>query len=193
MDNNKLPLSKVPAFIKEARRLGCYTENQRTNFEGTWSVFKKSLTAEGLSLDSTVEEVLPKIDPLFDHHGGQSAASAESIRVYKARITRLLTDFIEHNGGDFMSWKKTLEKSPTNGDTKPRKNRKAAKRTVKPSGSEGNVEAITYQLFADVDKEGEISIPRGLSEEQIEQVWVQLDAIKTLVKAQSGVTKPKGN
>src|ERR1017187_7920410 len=84
-----------------------------------------------------------------------------------------------------------LEKSPTNGDTKPRKSRKTPKRSVKSSGSEGNVDTITYQLFADDGKEGKISIPRGLTKEQIEQFWAQLDAVKTLVAAQSGVIEPK--
>jgi hypothetical protein len=191
MNNKKMSISNIPGFIRESQRLGCYTENQRTNFESTWSVLTKVLAAEGLSLDSTIDQVQPKVDSLFDHHGGNSPASAESIRVYKARIKRLLTDFIEHNAGDFMAWKKTLEKSPTNGDTKPRKVRKTPKRSVKSSGSEGAMDTITHQLFAGDGKEGKISIPRDLTEDQIERVWVQLDAIKTLVKAQSGVIEPK--
>lgn len=53
------------------------------------------------------------------------------------------------------------------------------------------MDTITHQLFAGDGKEGKISIPRDLTEDQIERVWVQLDAIKTLVKAQSGVIEPK--
>src|SRR6266851_9126002 len=140
MDNKKLPISKVPEFIDEAQRLGCYTDNQRTNFETSWSIMNKVLAAEGLSLESTVEQVQSKLDPLFDHYGRQSPAGAESIRVYRARIKRLLADFVQHNGGDFMAWKKTLEKAPTNGDTKPRKTRKMPRKSVKSSGSEADVD-----------------------------------------------------
>jgi hypothetical protein len=194
MDNKKLPLSKVPAFIREAKRLGCYKGNQASNFEGTWSLLTKVLETEGLSLESTVEQLEPKVDALFDHHGGQSAASAESIRVYKARIKRLLADFAQHNGGDFMAWKKTLEKTPTNGDTKARTNRKARRSRVKLSGSEGNVDKITHRLFLlGESKEGRIEIPTGLTGEQIEQIWTQLEAIKTLVKAQMGIAPSKSS
>lgn len=188
MDSNKkAAISKVPAFIEEAVRLGCYSKNQSYNIETAWTVLKKVLGQEGLSLDSAVEEVQPKIESLLDHHGRQSSASAESIRAYKSRLKKLLADFVAHNGGDFMAWKKELEKSPKNGDTKPRKSRQVSRRRSTPSGSEGTVDTITHRLIVGDGKEGEISIPSDLSKEQIERIWAQLAAIKTLVKAQIGI------
>jgi hypothetical protein len=191
MDNTHQPISKVSAFAIQAQTLGCYSKNKRYNFETAWAVLQKALPTEGLSPQSTVEEVLPKVDDLLDHHGRQSSASASSIRAYKARIKTLLTDFVRHNGGDFMAWKKELEKSSTNGDTKPRRNRKAPRTRITPSGSEGGVDTITQILFVGEGKEGKIVIPRALTAEEIDQIWAQLEAIKMLVKAQNRIDESK--
>jgi hypothetical protein len=49
------------------------------------------------------------------------------------------------------------------------------------------MKTITYRLFAGDGKQGTISIPRDLTEDQIERVWAQLDAIKVLALAYAAV------
>jgi hypothetical protein len=187
MDNKKIAISRVPAFINRAVELGCYNKSQKYNIETAWTVLQKVLPLEGLSLDSSVEQVQPKIDDLLDHHGRQSPASAETLRAYKSRLKKLLAEFVEYNGSDFLAWKKKLDKPPANGDTKPRKSRKASRKRSTPDGSEDDVDTITHRLIAGEGKEGKIIIPSDLSKEQIDRIWAQLNAIKTLIKAQIGI------
>jgi hypothetical protein len=192
MDNKKLALVAVLPFADEATKLGCYSKNQRYNFGTAWGILTKALPQSGLEMSSTVEELLPQVDSVLEGHGRTSSAKAASVRAYQARIKQLLADFIKWNGGDFMKWKQEIDKHPQNGDAKSSKRRKPARQRGNSGGEGDDVDAITHRLIAEKGKEGQISIPSDLTEEQIDRIWAQLDAIKTLVKAQIGVLESKG-
>ncbi len=191
MDNKKLPISKVPSFADEALRLGCYTKNQRYNFETAWAILTKSLAEAGLNVENTVEQLQPKVEVLLDGHGRKSSVSAASIRAYAARVKKLLDDFVKHNGGDYMAWKKELDKTSGTEDTKPKRRRKRA--SLRPANGETEEEmgTIAHRLIAGGQKEGKISLPDDLTDEEVDRVWAQLDALKALFKAQSAALTGK--
>jgi hypothetical protein len=189
--NKKLALVCVLPFADKARELGCYSKTQRYNLGTAWGVLTKALPQSGLEMSSTVEELLPKVESVLEHHLRTSSAKAASVRAYQARIKQLLTDFVKWNNGDFGKWKGEIDKPSTNDDAKPRKRRKVARTNANSNGAEDGMESITHRLIAGDGKEGKISIPDNLSVEQIDRIWAQLEAIKALVKAQSGIIESK--
>lgn len=46
------------------------------------------------------------------------------------------------------------------------------------------MDTITHRLIATGGKSGRIEIPADLTEAEVDSMWLQLDAIRTLVKAQ---------
>lgn len=189
--NAKLALVCVLPFADKARELGCYSKTQRYNLGTAWGVLTKALPQSGLEMSSTVEELLPKVESVLEHHLRTSSAKAASVRAYQTRIKQLLADFVKWNNGDFGKWKGEIDKPTTNDDAKPRKRRKGPRNHANSGGAGNDMDSITHRLIAGDGKEGKINIPDNLTAEQIERIWVQLDAIKTLVKAQSGVLEPK--
>lgn len=189
MTNEKQPVRAVREFMEEAVSLGCYTPTQKYNFETAWAVLMKALPRTGLTDESSVEQLRPKVAELLRHHGGTTKISAGSLKAYQARINRLLEDFTKYHGGDFMAWKEAKSRSGGGGEEgKARRQRKKTARVRNGSGKdmddEPRRETITHRLIAAGTKEGRIEIPTGLSEAEVDAIWVQLDAIRTLVKAQ---------
>ncbi len=184
MDNRKLPISKVEPFADEAKRLGCYTDTQRYNFSTAWKVLTENLGAVGLNLSATIEQLEPKIKEALNERSRNSKVSADSLRVYQARIKRVLDDFVKWNGGDFAKWKEEIAKLSGNDDAKSQKRRKATRQRSNSGGGEGGMEPITHRLIAGDGKEGKISLPTDLSDDQVDKIWSQLEAIKSLIKAQ---------
>jgi hypothetical protein len=195
MNNTELPIKRVAEFADEALRLGCYSKQQRYNFETAWSILMKGLGRAGLTEDSPVEQLQLKAEGLLEEYGRTTRAKAGTIRVYHARIKRLLDDFIQRNSGDFMAWKKALEK-PSNGDEskKPRRRRKPVAQTRDDEAntlSNDNKQTITYQLFVRAGISGKISLPTDMGVDDVESVWKQLDALKGLIAAQVNALKGK--
>jgi hypothetical protein len=192
MDNNKkLAIVSVVPFADRATELGCYSKTQRYNFGTAWAVLLEHLGAVGLTQSATIEELEPKIADALKERGRNKNVNAESLRAYQARIKKLLEDFVKWNGGDFMKWKEEIAKTNPTDDAKSQKRRKVTRQRSNSGDGEDIVDSITYPLFAGDGKDGKISIGRDLTEEQIDRIWAQLDAIKTLVRAQSGVIDPK--
>jgi hypothetical protein len=181
MNNKTLPISAVRKFTDEAERLGCYTKNQRYNFETAWAVLVKALPQQGLSETSTVEQLQPKIEEIFKEHGRKSRVNADSLKAYQTRIKRLLDDFIKYNGADFMAWKEELAKSPASEDTGKRRRRRSSRQT---NGGGDNTDVMTHRLIVRDGSEGKIELPQDLSEAELDIVWGQLEALKGLIKAQ---------
>lgn len=194
MTNEKQPIGAVRAFVDKAVQLGCYTPTQKYNFETAWAVLIKALGQAGLTETSPVEQLRPKVGELLRHHGGTTKISADSLKAYQARINRLLEDFIKYNGGDFMAWKEAKAKAGSAADeSKPRRQRRKTMRARNGSGKgmddEVDQDTISHRLIATEGKEGRIEIPTGLTETEVDSIWLQLDAIRTLVKAQIAALK----
>jgi hypothetical protein len=192
MDNNaKLPIKQVRAFLTEAEDLGCYSKNQRYNFETAWALILKALTKAGLSETSTVETIVPKIEGLLREHGRTSSVSADSLKAYRARIKRLLGDFVKYNGGDFMAWKEELAKSPAPDEAKPRKRRRANRSRVDAISSSDHPDAMVHRLIVRQGVEGKMELPTDISKIELESIWKQLDALKSLILAQLSALNPE--
>ncbi len=189
MDNKKLAIVAVIPFADKATELGCYTKTQRYNFGTAWAVLLEHLAAVGLNQSATIEELEPKIADALKERGRSSKASATSLRAYQTRIKKLLEDFVKWNGSDFMKWKEEIAKPTQNGDAKSPKRRKATRQRSNLGAGEDDVDTITHRLIAGEGKEGKIIIPTDLTKDQIDRIWAQLQAIKTLVKAQIGIVE----
>jgi hypothetical protein len=192
--NKKLALVCVVPFADKATELGCYSKNQRYNFGTAWGILTKALPHSGLEMSSTIEELLPKVESVLEQHGRTSSAKAASVRAYQARIKQLLADFIKWNGGDFMKWKQEIDKPSANGDAKPQKRRKLSRTRGNSGGAEDDVDSITtHRLIVSSGKECKIMIPSELADEEVDSIWLQLDALKGFVKAQAAVLKGKSS
>ena len=121
-DNAQLPIFKVRPFAEMAESRGCYSKSQRSNLETAWTIFLKNISAHVESTDSTtIQQIWPLVDQVFRTYGSQNRVSPSTVRAYQTRVKRLLDDFVEHNGGDFMAWKESISRTAAS----PRRRRKS--------------------------------------------------------------------
>jgi hypothetical protein len=197
MDNADLPVSLVDAFAEKAKEVGAYKASQAAN----------QTTALKLVLDQArklnpkvhqmkVGELLSKVDSILDQYGGQTKASPASITAYKWRAKRLLTDFIERNEGDFYAWKTELARKSAAARVGKRSKVKVAapvappplppvKEEISVSGQK------SYELRL-AGRSGRLILPDPISQKEIDLVWKQLGAYKTLLETMVDTSEEAG-
>jgi len=191
-NNSQLPISKVRSFAEQAEQRGCYTKSQRGNLETAWTIFLKSLSDQEHSGESdTVEHILPLVETVFREYGSENPVSLATVRAYQTRVKRLLGDFVDHNGGDFMTWKESLNRA----NVATAKSRSRHKRPIQVEPEEQKPDSlltakiVSHRLVLSRNREGTLLLPADLSETDVEPVWQQLEALKTLIKAQIAATQ----
>src|SRR5688572_29566391 len=111
INNSEETLNAVEEFVTKAKSVGAYTGTQATNLKFAFGLAHETARKKGLAVDTlSVGEFQGMIGDLLDEYVGQNPASAGTIRTYKARAHRLVRDFLNWHGGDFMSWKAALER-----------------------------------------------------------------------------------
>jgi hypothetical protein len=191
MKNTEQPISKVRTFAEMAESRGCYSTNQRGNLETAWTIFLKNISDQASSPESTsVERILPLVDPVFRKYGSENRVSPTTVRAYQTRVKRLLDDFVAYNGGDFMAWKESLNRA-TNTASKSRQRRKIHE-PEKVLTILKQTQSVTHRLVLSRGREGSLVLPTDLSESDVEPVWQQLEALKTLTKAQIAAMQNAG-
>jgi hypothetical protein len=131
---------------------------------------------------------------VFRLYGSENRVSPTTVRAYQTRVRRLLDDFVEHNGGDFMAWKESLSRSGSLSATKSRKRRKSSAdspETPQAPPSPPTSATVHHRLVLSEGREGALLLPPQFTEDDINPVWEQLDALKTLIKAQIGALNKK--
>ncbi len=185
-NNEQLPISKVRTFAETAENRGCYSKSQRGNLETAWTIFLKNVSNVVQSPESaTIERIRPLVEPVFRTYGSENRVSPTTVRAYQTRVKRLLDDFVEHNGGDFMAWKESLSRAAGSLATKSRKRRRVQpeqEETQPLPSSPSNT--VSHRLVLSQGREGTLLLPSKFTDEDIEPVWQQLEALKTLIKAQ---------
>lgn len=144
MDNTKQPVAKVADFFKEAQQRVCYTAAQ-DNLLVIWGTFLKNvLPAAGHSVEAmTVGDAKKYLKDALKVYSGKGEAKASTIKVYEARISRLLGDFILMNGADdakWFEWKQQLEKKSAQASAAA--SSKFKKSAVQPNGHEVTPPAV---------------------------------------------------
>jgi hypothetical protein len=185
-DNAQLPIFKVRPFAEMAESRGCYSKSQRGNLETAWTIFLKNISAHVESSDSTtIQQIRPLVDQVFRTYGSQNRVSPSTVRAYQTRVKRLLDDFVEHNGGDFMAWKESISRTASF----PRRRRKSSvgieeipPMPLAPQTSDN----VSHRIVLSEGREGALLLPSKFTDDDIDPVWEQLDALKTLIKAQIG-------
>jgi hypothetical protein len=193
-DNMQLPISKVRGFLGLAENRGCYSRSQRGNLETAWTIFLKNLSPElGPPESISIETITVFVDGVFRRYGSENKVSPTTVRAYQTRVKHLLDDFVAHNGGDFMAWKESLSRNANALGIKARKRRKSP-----ADGPETSVPApvatsatVLHRLVLSEGREGTLVLPTQLTEDDIDPVWEQLDALRTLIRAQIGALKKK--
>lgn len=192
-ENKHLPISKVRGFLGLAENRGCYSKSQRGNLETAWTIFLKNLSPNlGSPESTTVEAITSYVESVFRLYGSENRVSPTTVRAYQTRVRRLLDDFVEHNGGDFMAWKESMGRNSGLSVSKSRKRRKSADApdltTPAPALMPTNVH---HRLVLSEGREGALMLPSLIAEDDIDPVWEQLEALKTLIKAQIGALNKK--
>lgn len=188
MDNRKLTVEKVTPFLAEAEKKGCYTAQQVGNVESIWKQLSMKLMPEA-GMDPakvTVEELQSRLEDLFNKLGATSDTSYSTVKTYQARVKGLLLDFIKWNGADFMAWKEANAKTGRQSGSARVKRPKPPIPVVDISALDPAL-TITHQLRLPGARMAELRIPSVLSAQDIDRLWRQLDALKTLVVAQAAV------
>lgn len=190
MNNAQQPISKVRAFAETAESRGCYSKTQRGNLETAWTIFLKNSSDMSLPAESTtIEQILPVVDAVFRQYGAENKVSPSTVRAYQTRVKHLLDDFVAHNGGDFMAWKESLSRAAAAAATRSRKRRRAPEPA--PETPQPQPEGVSHRLLLSGGREGALTLPPDLSDADIEPIWQQLEALKTLIRAQ--ITAVTGN
>jgi hypothetical protein len=190
-NNEQQPISKVRSFAETAENRGCYSKSQRGNLETAWTIFLKNVSAVVPQPElATIERIRPLLDSVFRTYGSENKVSPTTVRAYQTRVKRLLDDFVEHNGGDFMAWKENLSRAA--GSLAMRKRRRAQPDIEEaPLSSAPQPNAVSHRLVLSQNREGALTLPSQLSEDDIDPVWEQLDALRTLIRAQIGALNKK--
>jgi hypothetical protein len=191
IDNADQPISKVRHFAETAENRGCYSKSQRGNFETAWTIFLKNVSDQVPSHESVpIQGILPLVEPVFRKYGNENKVSTTTVRAYQTRVKRLLEDFLSHNGGDFMAWKESLSRAANVG-TKTRQRRKQVAEvaiTTPPTFS-----TRSHKLVLSRNREGILTLPADLTEPDVNLIWNQLEALKTLTIAQIAAAKNNGD
>jgi hypothetical protein len=196
-ENTNLPIFKVRAFAELAENRGIYSRSQRGNLETAWTIFLKNISALVPAPSSaTIGEIRPLIDQVFRTYGSENKVSPTTVRAYQTRVKRLLDDFVEHNGGDFMAWKESLSRAAGSLATKSRRKRKVQpeiEEKPSPAASQSATGGVSHRLVLSEGREGFLLLPSQFSDEDVDPLWEQLEALKTLVKAQIGAMNRKSS
>jgi hypothetical protein len=180
-------LPAVTDFISEAQAKGCYTEAQAVNYRGAWNLVLQGVEPH-LKRDpagTTVKHVQPEIERLLRLHGNNSKVSASSIRTYKARVERLLKEFLAHNGGDFMRWKDIIERSKPTGTNGSSKKRKRPATVDHDAAQELSGESQTHPILLPSRRAAKLVLPAQMTQEEITAAWTVLDGLRHFLEAQA--------
>jgi hypothetical protein len=196
-NNLHQPISKVRTFAELAENRGCYSKSQRGNLETAWTIFLKNFSAHAQSPETaTIEFITPLIDSEFRAYGSENKVSPTTVRAYQTRVKRLIADFVEHNGGDFMAWKESLSRTASSLATRSRKRRRSQtgiEEEPPPTTAASSAQTlnVSHRLVLSEGREGALLLPSKFTDEDIDPIWEQLDALKTLIKAQIGALNKK--
>jgi hypothetical protein len=85
-----------------------------------------------------------------------------------------------------MAWKERLSKSQSSGESKQHRRSRRPARQQPNQVVEANAvdKAITHRLVVRPAASGKIELPEDITAAELDSVWKQLDAIKTLIQAQ---------
>jgi hypothetical protein len=194
MNNSEQPISKVRAFAELAETRGCYSKSQRGNLETAWTIFLKSASDLIATPESVpVGNILDEVEPVFRKYGSENNVSIDTVRAYQGRVKRLLDDFLAHNGGDFMAWKESLSRTANSSATRLRKRKRSqpAIEEPPPTPFPSQTLNVSHRIVLSEGREGALLLPPKFTDEDIDPVWEQLDALKILIKAQIGALNRK--
>ena len=184
IDSAQQPIAKVRAFADLAENRGCYSRSQRANLDTAWTIFLKTASEMFESAESlTVQRILPDVDTVFRRYGSENRVSTSTVKAYQTRVKRLLDDFIAHNGGDFMAWKESLSRAASS-STRSRRRRRLVESTPEEPSPPQTLNSTSHRLVLSGGREGGLTLPPDLTDADIDPVWQQLEALKTLIRAQ---------
>jgi hypothetical protein len=191
MNNSELPISKVRGFAEIAEQRGCYSDVQRGNLDTAWSIFLKNFSESGGEPEKiSVAVIRPSVEAVFRKYGSENRVSPVTVKTYQTRVNRLLDDFVNHLGGDFMAWKESLNRSHPVRQRRKVSLVKVADSTLPPEPASPS--AVTHRIVLSRGREGALVLPFDLTSADVEPIWQQLDALKVLTQAQIAAKQGEG-